>query len=228
MSIAEKLTTVAKNQQKIYDAGKKSEWDTFWDSYQQNGNRQDYAYAFRHRGWTDANFRPKYDIVTDACSQMFGSSGIKDLAGCLKAAGVRLDTSLCAGFSYTFFSSLIEAIPVIDATGASKLEYTFYQAGKLRSIEKLILKTDGSQTFTTTFGSCSSLEHIAIQGCIGNNISFSHSSKLTHDSLISILNALKDFSGTEETRKLTLGAANLAKLTAAEKAIAENKGWSLA
>ena len=33
MSIAEKLTTIAENEQKVYDAGQKSEYDRFWDSY---------------------------------------------------------------------------------------------------------------------------------------------------------------------------------------------------
>ena len=34
MSIADKLTTIAENEQKVYDAGAKSEHDKFWDSYQ--------------------------------------------------------------------------------------------------------------------------------------------------------------------------------------------------
>ncbi len=210
------------------ERGKQAEWNSFWDAFQRNGTNKEYAYAFRHRAWSDTNFKPKYDIVPDSISQCFASTGIKDLVGCLKATGVSLDTSECGGFSYTFFSSLLENIPTIDTTGAPKLEYSFYQADKLHTLEKLILKEDGSQTFTSTFGGCSALENIVIEGCIGNNISFSGSPKLSYSSLMSILQALKDFSGTDQTRKLTLGSANLAKLTAEEKAIAENKGWSLA
>ena len=51
---------------------------------------------------------------------------------------------------------------------------------------------------------------------------------LSHDSLISIIKNLYNIkSQTEETAKIILGEANLAKLTDAEKAVATNKGWVL-
>ena len=50
------------------------------------------------------------------------------------------------------------------------------------------------------------------------------STKLTHDSLMSIINNLATVSTTQ---KLTIGSTNLAKLTDDEKAIATNKGWTL-
>ncbi|MBO5955586.1 MAG: hypothetical protein J6Q10_02165, partial [Clostridia bacterium] len=70
-----------------------------------------------------------------------------------------------------------------------------------------------------------------ITGKIGKNgFSVSDSKKLSYDSLMSIINALKDYStdtsGTTYT--VTLGTTNLAKLTNEEKAIATQKGWSLA
>ena len=37
MSIAEKLTAIAENVPKVYEAGQKSEYDRFWDAYQNNG-----------------------------------------------------------------------------------------------------------------------------------------------------------------------------------------------
>lgn len=48
---------------------------------------------------------------------------------------------------------------------------------------------------------------------------------LTHTSLVSMLNALPTVTAT---RTLKLGATNLNKLTSEEKAIATNKGWTLA
>ena len=47
------------------------------------------------------------------------------------------------------------------------------------------------------------------------------------EELNSIINALKDYSGSGKTYTCTLGATNLAKLTDAEKAIATEKGWTL-
>ena len=63
---------------------------------------------------------------------------------------------------------------------------------------------------------------------IGANISFAQSNKLSHDSLMSIINALKDFSSTTTTKTLTLHANSKALLTDSEKAIATQKGWTLA
>ena len=39
MSIAEKLITIAENEERVYESGKKAAYDRFWDVYQQNGNR---------------------------------------------------------------------------------------------------------------------------------------------------------------------------------------------
>lgn len=51
--------------------------------------------------------------------------------------------------------------------------------------------------------------------------------KLTVASLLSVLNALADLTGTGLSRKITLGSRNTAKLTAAQLAIATDKGWIL-
>ena len=51
--------------------------------------------------------------------------------------------------------------------------------------------------------------------------------KLTVASLLSVLNALADLKGTGLSRKITLGSRNTSKLTAAQLAIATDKGWTL-
>lgn len=80
MSIAEKLTTVAENVPKVYEAGKKAEYDDFWDAYQRNGTRTNYHTAFR-TGWTDAIYNPKYPIVcssNNSATSMFTYTSITD------------------------------------------------------------------------------------------------------------------------------------------------------
>ena len=49
---------------------------------------------------------------------------------------------------------------------------------------------------------------------------------LTHDSLMNVINEAGDVTSNPQT--LTLGTTNLNKLTDEEKAIATNKGWTLA
>lgn len=51
--------------------------------------------------------------------------------------------------------------------------------------------------------------------------------QLTVESLLSLLNALKDYSGTGTTKSLRLSSASIGKLTDAQKAIAINKGWTI-
>ena len=57
------------------------------------------------------------------------------------------------------------------------------------------------------------------------NLKISSSTKFTESALVEILNNLATVTST---KKLTMGSTNLAKLTDAEKAIATNKGWTLA
>lgn len=73
------------------------------------------------------------------------------------------------------------------------------------------------------FSGCTSLVYLELKGA---NKSFSVSDcPLNKYSLLYILNNLQY---VEETQTLTLGAGNLAQLSEEEKAIATNKGWTLA
>ena len=231
MNIAEKLTKIAENQQKVYDAGKKAEYDRFWDSYQQNGERVNYGFAFAGL-WYDDIFYPKYDLIVASTGYMFYSSMITNLAERLKECNVILDTSNATSLDNCFAYSLITHIPEISAINVSSFGAVFNKVRKVHTIDKLILKDDGSQTFSAnTFSECAALKNIIIEGTIGQNgFNVSNSTKLTHDSLMSIINALKDYSGSGTTHTVTLGSANLSadKLSDTEKAIATEKGWTLA
>ena len=61
---------------------------------------------------------------------------------------------------------------------------------------------------------------------INANLKISHSTKFTRDALLEILGNLKP--QTSASKTLTMGETNLAKLTDEDKAIATNKGWTLA
>ena len=76
MSIADKLLTIAQNQQAVYDAGKQAEYDRFWDEYQKNGTRTNYYYAFAGSGWNTKTYAPKYPIILDGSVGTFYQSEI--------------------------------------------------------------------------------------------------------------------------------------------------------
>jgi hypothetical protein len=46
MTREEKVLQLKQDFDEVYDAGKQAEYDAFWDVFQNNGNRTDYARAF--------------------------------------------------------------------------------------------------------------------------------------------------------------------------------------
>ena len=183
----------------VYEAGKQagggggdSHYDTFWNVYQDNGNRTIYSNAFSGYGWTDETFKPKYDIKPTAAVSMFQTTQITNLKKILDDCGVRLDFSNCSSFNYVFQQSKITHIGIIDVSKASSINY-FMPEAKFIYIEKLKLKDDGSQTFTSlySFSNCKDLEHIIFEGVIGKaNFDLHWSTKLDADSLKSIIDCL--------------------------------------
>ena len=79
--------------------------------------------------------------------------------------------------------------------------------------------------FVGTFDGCLSLETITGNPVFNVSLNLSGSPKLTHDSLMVVINGLQTVTTTQT---LTLGSENLAKLTEADKKIATDKGWTLA
>lgn len=103
----------------------------------------------------------------------------------------------------------------------------FLNATKLQSVYNLNLGETSEAQYQPFY--CSNLTNITFAdgSIINNSTSFSSCTKLTVDSILNILNILKDLTGSTSAT-LTLGATNLAKLTDEQKAIATNKNWVLA
>lgn len=222
MSIADKLTQIAENEQAVFDAGKESERDRFWDAFQDNGNRVLYNYAFRFQGWTAANFRPKYSMRPTAANGMFRDSHISaDLGAILSECGVTLDFSDCAGMEQVFYNTYFTALPEIDLSGAIATS-AFDYSGRLVTISNVIVSE------TTHFGAykCVSLKNITITGTIANSLGIAES-PLTKASIESIIGAL---SGTVAGKTLTVNAAaKQAAFTDAEWAalIGTKPNWTI-
>ena len=222
MSVAEKLTIIAENMPKVYEAGQQSEYDRFWDIYQENGVRTMYNRAFGNAGWTSEIYKPKYPMQPTSAVAMYQNCAIE--------GPIDIDFSQCTDFQQTFQDAKqITSLGIIDTRNAPALPRTFQSMQGCVSIQKLILKDDGSQTFINPLAYCSNLMDIVIEGTIGNNgFTVFQATKLSHDSLMSIINALQDKTSVGDTWTVTLGKTNLEKLTDAEKAIATQKGWTLA
>jgi hypothetical protein len=199
MTTADKLTKIARNMKSVYDGGKEKGFEEgataqerlFWSDFQENGARTAYNNAFQN-GWTDEIFQPKYSMLPATASYMFAGTKIANLKSCLEDNGVVLDTSNATSLDYMFSNATnFTHCPVISGVKESYFTSTFYNCKKLISIDKFILKDDGSQTFSNDcFQHCSELVEIRIEGAIGNNINFQWSKKLSMMSLASIVSAL--------------------------------------
>lgn len=219
----------AELEQTLYgtDTGGKSFYDEFWDTYQDNGNRFAYYYAFAGFGWNDDSFNPKYNIIPKYYGiYCFCYSKITDIAESLKKCGVVLDTTLCTDFSAFFAYSKTKTVPLLNVAAAtSTLTNLFNDCLDLITIEKLIV-SENVRFHSSTFFRCEALENLTIEGTIGQNgFNVQWSTKLSHDSLMSIINALKDNSRTDTWNTITLGADNLAKLSQDELNIMHLKQW---
>lgn len=242
--IASKALVAAEYAPKVYEAGRKFEHDRFWDVFQQNGNRTNYAFRgvatdghLHYSYWSMENFYPKYDIKPTDMKGMFYYWTVEnhpdvndwDLAKRLQDCGVVLDTSELTDITDIFANTSFTHLPFIDFTNATDCGFI----GPCEYCEQLVT-IDGIRMAETTpinryFVRCGELVNVTFEGAVAQNgLNVSWSTKLSHDSLMSIINCLKDYSGSGTTHTVTLGTENLAKLTDAEKAIATQKGWSLA
>lgn len=231
MSIAEKLTTIAENEQKVFNAGVKSEYDRFWDNYQENGNRTNYARAFANSFWSTELFKPKYDIYPISAETLFyTNNSIADPESILNALGLKLDFSRCTNFVQFLSWCAVERLGTVDTRSATTLRLAFYSAQNLKTIEKLILAEDGSQTIehNNSFTGMEKLQEIRIEGLFGKSVSFLNSTLLSLESLRSIINALKDYSETGTTQTITLSPTSKSYLTENDIAQITQKGWTLA
>ena len=211
MSIADKLTTIAQNEQKVFDAGhtvgyhagksvgyqegnqigyetgfqegrsegynegvdigrdigmqegKKAEHDEFWDAVQEP-TKEDTEYSYKFSYWrTEGMYNPKYPIRTTRaeCVGTFrGAIGIKDTL-------VDIDVSV----------------------NTTKIDYMFWWNTGIKTIRKLKV-SEKITRYVQTFYQCTALENITIEGTINASIELQWSTKLSHDSFVSIINAL--------------------------------------
>ncbi len=208
-SIADKLEQIARNEQLIYnagvekgkaevgegiyeegfEAGKKSEYDAFWDSYQDYGNRTNYGLAFVRSGWNDVTFKPKYDLIAKGgAAQMFHWTSITNLKKILADCGVVLDTSEATSFMQMFQESDIAHIPTLDMRQATNASHAFSYS-RIEEIEKIIVAE--TVPWQGAFMNCSYLKHLLVEGVIGQNgFNVQWSTQLSRESIESIINAL--------------------------------------
>lgn len=211
-----------------HEAGKQAEYDAFWDAYQENGNRTSYQEAFR-AGWTEVNFKPKYDIILgsgETNKNMFNGSRVNaDLVEICEKQGITIDFAKCTRFEYTFYSTRFTRVGIIDARNATVTSGMFGYSVNLKTIDKIIM-AETTVLANSAFGGCTALENITFDGVINTNVNLANSSNFSVASVQSIIDHLKDLTGAT-AQTLTFHATVGANLTDTQKAAISAKNWTL-
>lgn len=170
-----------------YIDGTDDEHDRFWNSYQSNGTRDSYAYAFCRSGWNDDTFYPKYDIDATYCQYMFNGSAITNLERRLKECGVTLDTTNANTLYYFASNAKITHFPELGGSNVSNVENSFSNAENVVSIKKLTINRAKNCSFASAFINCKALEEIRFSdGIRPTSLSLKWSTKLSRASLASM------------------------------------------
>ena len=112
--------------------------------------------------------------------------------------------------------------PLLDTSKVTSMNSMFYECSNLTSVPFLDISNVTSMSFM--FSGCTRLKTIHMIN-IGANLDISYSTEFTREALLEIIGNLKTVT---TTKTLTMGSINLAKLKNEDKAIATNKGWTLA
>lgn len=151
--------------------------------------------------------------------------------GCktMLTVGNKLDFSNATSASRVFYNcNWLGSTGDIDVSKVTNLDYLFYNCLSLTKIKSLDMSSATSANYI--FTNCNYLQEIEFKGTFNVNnvyISSSSSKGLTKESILSLLNALKDRSAESTQYTITIYSRNLNKLTEEEKAIATDKGWIL-
>ena len=213
------LSGLREGREKGIEQGKQAEYDAFWDAFQQNGNRTDYPASFGG-SWSIETFKPKYNIAPVGTSYMMFRQHNQenepyDLVEHLANLGVALDFSKCTFISYTFSLANFSRIGIVDSSKNTNL-ISVFDGCEAETIDKVILKADGTNTLSGTFNNCKNLKNIVFEGVIGKNgLNLQWSTELTKASIKSVINCL---SATTSDLSVTLS------LNAVKKAFETSSG----
>ena len=152
------------------------DYNIFWDTFQNNGNRINYQYGFSVV-WNDAIYNPKYPIT------------------CV-GTGAYIATSLFADADITDTK-----VPII--INGTRADSVFQDCEALKKIPSITF--ENIVRFSNTFRNCKALEEMNVYGTIDvGGLDVSASTKLNKASWISIINALSGTtSGLSITGSLT-------------------------
>ena len=163
-------------------------------------------------------------------TQVF-TSMYKFAKGCTALKSVpRLYTNNVTTFVYAFYGcAALEEIDGLLTDSATTLGECFHNCSSLVAINSSLNVSSIVSQLDTTFTGCANLEDLEFSGSLKVDTWLSGAPKLTLDSLLSVIDSLADLNqlAVPTNKKITFGARNKAKLSAAQLALVTDKGWTL-
>lgn len=137
----------------------------------------------------------------------------------------QIDTSSAINMTRMFEGCKgLTTIPQIDTSSVEYMSGMFRNCSSLTSIP--LIDASSLMEGLSMFFACKSLTDLGGFAGLQAGVDLSVC-PLTHDSIMNVINNAADVTGSMNLR-LKFGSTNLAKITDEEKAIATNKGWTLA
>ena len=185
-----------------------------------------------------------YHTDTLSSVPLYNTSNVVQMTGTFQNSGVislpLFDTSNVTRMdSIAQSASRLKVFPALNTSKVTTMSAAFYHAQALEEVKQLDFSKVTDIGYL--FGYCSNLTTLGGFENLGESYSPSSSAnlsvyalnlsncpKLTHDSLMNVINDLYDIASKGvATQQLVIGSTNLAKLTAEEIAIATTKGFSV-
>lgn len=221
MSIAEKLTTIAENEQRVYEAGKaegekKADSKPYINTEDPNFDMRYFCAekSKRYKLFPYINF----DVIRDFFHCFSNHSGLTVID--IPTPAATFVNSYCYG------CKTVVEVKNLNTSKCENVGYMFNNASALESVNEL----DFSSVINSTnaFSGCTSLKNITFkENTINISISFKSCTQLTLNSAKSIIKGLVDYKGTanESAYTLNLAAETVALLEADGNTSPNNNSW---
>lgn len=204
MTIAQKLETIANNEDRVYDAGydrgyyrgeRDGEQNGYAKGYDDRindvfkiitseGTSKSYFYAFANNRFTNANFSTKYPFKSTHCGHMFYNSSIS-------VTNATFGTSECSNFSDMFNNAWgVTEIPALDMARCTVSEFCFATSNITKITNINVSENTVFDTASPTFYSMSNVTEIRFTGALACSVYFRSMTKASKDSVKSIIGCL--------------------------------------
>lgn len=187
----------AVSEEDAYHEGEQAEYDRFWDAFQDNGNRTDYANAFLDFWWQPDTLRPKYTCKVVQGGSMFARCYWQkpNIVEPMDISHISIDVTEATDCSMMFANANIKAVTLIFGDKITSLNNAFTKgSGDGKPMEITLLVPNPNCDWTNAFAYHNVKELNLLEGTVigRNGFNVQWATGLSKANLTSIINALSD------------------------------------